>query len=585
MSLVSTLFLASLLAAPPADRWRPPELEVKAPPPLIDFAELEAIALRYLGRPYVMGGVGSPGFDCSGFVCRVYAEAGYALPRVSRDQARAGAAVDTARLLPGDLLFFADAGQPVSHVGLYLGRGELIHASSGRGEVVVAELGARWFATRLVGARRVLASSSTAAATWAEVPTRELEEHSGGHGLPPMLRRRAAPLEVSLGPRLAGSGATALGLRGGLFTEEGGLGALIAPEATFVLESIALEVSLAAPIRYAEGAFTAGTFERPADYARFLRTLALGLPGAELELRLSRVAALSLLGGAVLERLVPAALARGVPGLTVGTTPLSFFGAVRGHFVGAEAAVDDVFAPSLFGAAVRLDTVVPAALAAATDQQGRFDGGRRAVNAVELEVGPGGFEGARWRAVVAVRAAALSALGGAGFGGHLAGTVEHRFGAGLASGLAFEARAGLLGAGFLEGLFGPTYLAARAEHLEALAAAGGQRVGYGGRAVLRLPRVGVSAGFFDAAGAARVPLDRRAELAVELGGLRLGGTRLLDGRLGWAARNPFGSEAPRTEVLFAQARLRLRSWLALEAHLARGEAWEGGLGLQLAWLP
>ena len=79
--------------------WRPPELKVEQRPPA-DFAELKEIAFNYLGRPYRMGGIGSPSIDCSGFTCRVFAEAGYAIPRVSRDQVRAGVPVSLDRLMP-----------------------------------------------------------------------------------------------------------------------------------------------------------------------------------------------------------------------------------------------------------------------------------------------------------------------------------------------------------------------------------------------------------------------------------------------------------------------------------------------------
>ena len=83
----AAIFLS--LSGPGSVSWRPPELQVakRAAP---DADAITTLALRYLGRPYVMGGVGDPGFDCSGFVCRVYAEGGYGLPRVSRDQAEAG---------------------------------------------------------------------------------------------------------------------------------------------------------------------------------------------------------------------------------------------------------------------------------------------------------------------------------------------------------------------------------------------------------------------------------------------------------------------------------------------------------------
>lgn len=84
-------------------------------------------AKKYLGVPYVWGGTDpAKGLDCSGLVQQVYGELGYDLPRVSRDQAKVGTAVpslDQAR--PGDLLAF---NSPVTHIGIYVGDGKMIHA-------------------------------------------------------------------------------------------------------------------------------------------------------------------------------------------------------------------------------------------------------------------------------------------------------------------------------------------------------------------------------------------------------------------------------------------------------------------------
>src|SRR5262245_33702730 len=127
--------LLAMLVPGRVEDWRPPELRVARRPPVIDAKELRAIAMSYLGRPYSSGGVGNPGFDCSGLTCRVFAESGYALPRVSRDQARAGREVELERIVPGDLLFFVDdpGDKRVSHVGMYLGNAEMVHAASGQG--------------------------------------------------------------------------------------------------------------------------------------------------------------------------------------------------------------------------------------------------------------------------------------------------------------------------------------------------------------------------------------------------------------------------------------------------------------------
>jgi cell wall-associated NlpC family hydrolase len=84
-------------------------------------------AKRYLGVPYRWGGTDpSSGLDCSGFVQQVFEDLGVELPRVSRDQARAGTPVASiAEARPGDLIAF---GEPVDHIAIYAGDGQIIHA-------------------------------------------------------------------------------------------------------------------------------------------------------------------------------------------------------------------------------------------------------------------------------------------------------------------------------------------------------------------------------------------------------------------------------------------------------------------------
>ena len=102
----------------------------------IDRALILAEARRSLGIPYRYGGTSDRGLDCSGLVQRAYARAGIRVPRTSRAQFDALPRVDEAR--PGDLLFFSTAGgRKASHVGIYLGDGEMIHAP-GRGFTVGA---------------------------------------------------------------------------------------------------------------------------------------------------------------------------------------------------------------------------------------------------------------------------------------------------------------------------------------------------------------------------------------------------------------------------------------------------------------
>lgn len=85
---------------------------------------------RYLGVPYRWGGTDpASGFDCSGFVQRVYADLGVSLPRVSVDQSRAGTAVASMdQAQPGDLVFWRASGGRPNHIGIYAGGGEMLVA-------------------------------------------------------------------------------------------------------------------------------------------------------------------------------------------------------------------------------------------------------------------------------------------------------------------------------------------------------------------------------------------------------------------------------------------------------------------------
>ncbi|MGY1747364.1 NlpC/P60 family protein [Blastococcus sp. SYSU D00695] len=84
-------------------------------------------ALAQVGDPYVWGASGPNSFDCSGLMQYAYAAAGVSLPHSSRMQSQMGTAVSRAELQPGDLLFFYS---PVSHVAMYIGNGQMVHAST-----------------------------------------------------------------------------------------------------------------------------------------------------------------------------------------------------------------------------------------------------------------------------------------------------------------------------------------------------------------------------------------------------------------------------------------------------------------------
>jgi cell wall-associated NlpC family hydrolase len=118
-------------------------------------------ALTMLGIPYRIGGrEPEAGFDCSGFVSYVFREgANLILPRTSAEMSKAGETVSRSELRPGDLVFFNTLRRAFSHVGIYLGNGQFVHAPRAGGRIRVDNLGDSYWTKRYNGARRVDASS------------------------------------------------------------------------------------------------------------------------------------------------------------------------------------------------------------------------------------------------------------------------------------------------------------------------------------------------------------------------------------------------------------------------------------------
>lgn len=119
--------------------------------------ELVRTARRFLGVPYRWGGEDKGGFDCSGLTMVSYRLNGLNLPRNSRAQFDAGRTVARQSLQEGDLVFFAtQGGRRVTHVGMYIGNGEFIHAPRSGQTVRVASLSSNYFKKTFVGARTYL---------------------------------------------------------------------------------------------------------------------------------------------------------------------------------------------------------------------------------------------------------------------------------------------------------------------------------------------------------------------------------------------------------------------------------------------
>ncbi|MBS1705868.1 MAG: C40 family peptidase [Armatimonadetes bacterium] len=111
-------------------------------------------AKSLMGTRYVWGGTSRGGFDCSGFVGYVMRKVGISLPRTSIEQSRVGTYVSRGSLRAGDLVFFITRGSRVSHVGIYIGGNQFIHASSGGGQVRINSLSG-YYSSHYATARRV----------------------------------------------------------------------------------------------------------------------------------------------------------------------------------------------------------------------------------------------------------------------------------------------------------------------------------------------------------------------------------------------------------------------------------------------
>lgn len=402
--------------------WRPATMQVvpRSSPP--EPGELMRTARDHLGVPYVWGGLGEGGYDCSGFVNKVYAENGYDLPRTSREQFKIGSDVPKSALGTGDLLFFVSnpGDLRITHVAMYVADDEFIHAAMGKGQVTYDRLTSRYYAQRFFGARRVLTlppgvyssangaarsttgepvqplgdeptieqiirnappptdqSVSTGAAgggepgTGAPVIERILTEHAADERPPQLLASFAKGAVTHVGPSLLRPQETSVGLRLGVGGLEGVATTVAAPEFTYFGHDDALHVALAVPFevplegRSAKVSTTLKqAWDEPKEYAKVLQELRYGQKESELYAELGRTASGTLGHGQLMRYYTPNVDSRSVPDyvLTTDALSLSFDGSVP--WGGGESFIDDILNPKVVGA---LLWARPAVLADASD--------------------------------------------------------------------------------------------------------------------------------------------------------------------------------------------------------------------------
>ena len=161
--------LAAAGAAPGAAAYDRPAAVASAPAAAIGDAGSEVVfrALSLLGVSYRFGGnTPETGLDCSGLVRLVFSDTlGLPLPRRSEEISRVGSEIAPSELQPGDLVFFNTLRRAFSHVGIYIGNNQFVHAPSAGRSIRVENLGADYWTRRFDGARRLLGQDLLAAAS------------------------------------------------------------------------------------------------------------------------------------------------------------------------------------------------------------------------------------------------------------------------------------------------------------------------------------------------------------------------------------------------------------------------------------
>lgn len=118
--------------------------------------DIGIFAKKFYNVPYVWAGSSPSGFDCSGFIYYIFNEFGIFIPRMADEQFEIGLPINQSDLQTGDIVFFSTYEPGPSHVGIYIGNGQFIHASSAAGKVTITDLSKPYYQSSYLGARRII---------------------------------------------------------------------------------------------------------------------------------------------------------------------------------------------------------------------------------------------------------------------------------------------------------------------------------------------------------------------------------------------------------------------------------------------